>query len=123
MTSNYNPSHKCLESPKPNSDRLAFVAQLPIARDSRNWVVTQFENKGDRKIARHPERSRSSGGAKDLPPLNIVLPTIPPGTTTIGAAPLAAVFGEWAPRTHTAWRQPSPTMQSCAPASPPSVLH
>ena len=25
----YNPSHKCLESPKPNSDRLAFVVQLP----------------------------------------------------------------------------------------------
>jgi hypothetical protein len=25
----YNPSPKCLESPKPNSDRLAFVVQLP----------------------------------------------------------------------------------------------
>ena len=25
----YNPSHKCLESPMPNSDRLAFVVQLP----------------------------------------------------------------------------------------------
>ena len=27
--SGYNPSHKCFESPKPNSDRLAFVVQLP----------------------------------------------------------------------------------------------
>ena len=26
---NSNPSHKCLESPKPNFDRLAFVVQLP----------------------------------------------------------------------------------------------
>jgi len=25
----YNPSHKCIESPKPNSDHLAFVVQLP----------------------------------------------------------------------------------------------
>jgi len=29
-------------------------------------------------MGRHPERNRSSGGAKDLPLLNIVLPEIPP---------------------------------------------
>jgi len=29
-------------------------------------------------MGRHPERSRSSGGAKDLPLLNIALSLIPP---------------------------------------------
>jgi hypothetical protein len=29
LRSRNNPSHKCLESPKPNYDRLAFVVQLP----------------------------------------------------------------------------------------------
>jgi len=32
----YNPSHKCLESPKPNSDRLAFVVQLPGGPSERS---------------------------------------------------------------------------------------
>src|ERR1700685_902496 len=32
----YNPSHKCLESPKPNSDRLAFVVQLPDCSSERS---------------------------------------------------------------------------------------
>ena len=40
----------------------------------------------------------------------------------IEAAPLAALFGEWGPRTHTAWGQPSHTTQFHAPASPPSAL-
>jgi hypothetical protein len=36
-------------------------------------------------------------------------------TRTIEVAPLAAVFGEWVPRTHTAWAQPFHTMQFRAP--------
>ena len=35
-TGPYNPSHKCLESPKPNSDRLAFAVQLPDRSSERS---------------------------------------------------------------------------------------
>ena len=45
-----------------------------------------------------------------------------PSATTTKAAPLAAVFGEWVPRTPRAWHN-SITMQSGAPASPPSAPH
>ena len=45
-----------------------------------------------------------------------------PGTTTIEAAPLAAVFGEWVGRTYPSGPA-SRIMQFPAAASPPSVLH
>lgn len=41
----YYPSHKCRQSPKPNSDRLAFVIQLP------DWLVNppKFEHDAARR--------------------------------------------------------------------------